>query len=67
MATIERVAAHQGWPLRGVPLYSANDDTETTTFDCTLLIVLAMLTTVVCPSELVSVHDWLNNCVDNPG
>ena len=22
LAAIDRVAAHQGWPLRGVPLYS---------------------------------------------
>ena len=22
MAVIDKVAAHQGWPLRGVPLYS---------------------------------------------
>ena len=25
MATIESVAAHQGWPLRGVPLYNQED------------------------------------------
>ena len=43
-----------------------NDDTETATFDRTVLIVLAMLTTsgglrLSCPSKPVSVYDWLKN------
>ena len=44
-----------------------NDNTETATFDRTVLIVMAMLTTVAgglrlgCPSEPVSVYDWLKN------
>ena len=39
-----------------------DDDTETVTFDRTVLIVMAI--TVVrlsCPSEPVSVYDWLKN------
>ena len=40
-----------------------NDDTETATFDRIVLIVMRVLTTVrlSCPSEPVSVYDWLRN------
>ena len=41
-----------------------NDDTETATFDRTVLIVMAMYNgglRLSCPSEPVSVYDWLKN------
>ena len=42
-------------------LYSyPNDDTETVTFDLAVMIVQRCLR-LSCPSESVSVHDWLKN------
>ena len=43
-----------------------NDDTETATFDRTVLIMMAMLTSygglrLSCPSEPVGVYDWLKS------
>ena len=40
-----------------------NDDTETATFDRTVLIVMAINggLRLSCPSEPVSVYDWLKN------